>query len=110
MIRTVWLAPDVVRSLTNRDATLSVCRNSVTQYMIHFSKHCHGSLPNLNKFDHDVCAVVLEAIAGDNPHLRNLLNATVNRNALSPYGDVVIRFNVNTGTLIESNPGARRLH
>lgn len=109
MIRLVWLAPDVVRLLNNREETINLCRESVTQYMIDYAKTHDTTDEDVSRFDHNVCAVAVETIASSNPHLRHLLDARVTRHDCNPYGDVVIRFTVNMSALIRSNPGAQRL-
>lgn len=110
MIRNVWFAPDVCGVLSDRDATLSVCMNTVTQYMIE-ETHRHGTLEDdVKVFDDAVCAITCEAIAHVNPHLRGLVGVIVNRKGATDYGDVEVRFTNSYLALIANNPGALLTH
>lgn len=110
MIRRVWFAQDVCKEMKDRDATLSICMNSVTQFM-QVEARRHGNLHvDIKNFDKTICRITKEAIASLDPHLRSVLGIFVRRTKEFDYGDVEVHLSVNYKVCLESNPGVSRIH
>lgn len=110
MIRRVWFAPEVYGELSNREATFSVCLNSVTQYMIEEAQK-HGNVNvDIEKFDDNICAITREAIASLDPHLRYIVGVVVRRDAPLSNADIEVRLSPSYQSLCANNPGINSLH